>query len=1048
MVDKSDAGPDAKLAPENASLLAPPDRGSLFDRAASIFTPATTTAAPTPTASMPLWIVSELQHLRMDFAIFAACAGLWLASFLPFSILWAGVIFVMLAAWSRISLRRFAHHVAFSAKMETLREQASEHGESALWFNHVAHTVLTRYRRQIAKVVHEHLEDLLEETHFPGLESIKIGKIDLGETGLQIVRVRTLGGGPRDTELSVEAHIAYNEPSSFVELQLNMGRQYFGLGMSATVKLCAINLQAQIRCTVLFADDGHSNVLSAAHAAILAPPTIEFGLVPMGTVDVCKTFPSLHSWLQKMVSEAICNTMLYPGCLELFSNDATPTITGTPVRGVLLLTAENATGLSKGSIFGVTMEMSGQTTSTKLSAGPAPFWQEQHALLVRSLDSEKVMVRLLKHRPIRKALIKRRTFDMAELVASGTEGRLAFDMAADTALNVKFDYQPLDALPADLLLAERTVSDARMPLFGPSESDSIVSRSSSEVSLHEASAGVIFLRLNRTSLAVSGQGLRVSVVQGARVLFICALSSRGKDFAPPLGRSWTEVFVPNILNHPPLELRLQRHEGLSTATIGVIKLRFSSLATSPRLEGWVPFDSVRSLHEADGLSEQKKDKAHVTLFFRPIRASTNLRTEDPLNSSNRRMTMSMGFSSPCGLMPTMRAGTLFMQIHEARNLPSRHGSVLGGTCNPFVIVQLNGDRVFRSDVLNKTTHPVWTDTCFEAPVCDLARECIHILCMDKDLASEDMLGELILMLDGVTFLDAPQWFKLSGSQGSTSSLELCMTLKFKPMATTNPIVTANNAAVSPSTSSSSVPASAGAAGAAGAAGPTQSLCVSASESTADSGLSVSDNAVSTSTLVPAIGIVRVCAERATAPGEASSSTSPVPSARPRLSLADSDAGTQPHYADHQFVFPVQLREVGQPLYTLHGQLHKACPIPSGSAIVKLRVVLGAKAATILKVEAPVEISSQSVALIDARFQASQAQLHDSIEIELRHHHGLFKSTMGSNRISLRQFFSLKDGDTVDQPLCVRREVELQRRDKSVAALLVVSLTMTLTPITS
>ncbi len=47
--------------------------------------------------------------------------------------------------------------------------QASEHGESALWFNTVTQTLLARYRRQAAKLVHEHLEDLLEDAHLPGL---------------------------------------------------------------------------------------------------------------------------------------------------------------------------------------------------------------------------------------------------------------------------------------------------------------------------------------------------------------------------------------------------------------------------------------------------------------------------------------------------------------------------------------------------------------------------------------------------------------------------------------------------------------------------------------------------------------------------------------------------------------------------------------------------------------------------------------------------------------------------------------------------------------
>jgi hypothetical protein len=54
-----------------------------------------------------------------------------------------------------------------------------------------------------------------------------------------------------------------------------------------------------------------------------------------------------------------------------------------------------------------------------------------------------------------------------------------------------------------------------------------------------------FSTLTSPSLT-SGHGLRVSVVLGSRVLFVCAVGGEGKAFKPPLARSWAEAFVPDI----------------------------------------------------------------------------------------------------------------------------------------------------------------------------------------------------------------------------------------------------------------------------------------------------------------------------------------------------------------------------------------------------------------------------------------------------------------------------------------------------------------------
>ena len=71
---------------------------------------------------------------------------------------------------------------------------------------------------------------------------------------------------------------------------------------------------------------------------------------------------------------------------------------------------------------------------------------------------------------------------------------------------------------------------------------------------------------------------------------------------------------------------------------------------------------------------------------------------------------------------------LFIQVHEARNLAARDVSIFGrNSSDPYVILEYNDEEVYRTGVIKRTLHPVWTGASAEIAIREIAKDTLRFV---------------------------------------------------------------------------------------------------------------------------------------------------------------------------------------------------------------------------------------------------------------------------------------------------------------------------------
>jgi Ca2+-dependent lipid-binding protein len=67
-------------------------------------------------------------------------------------------------------------------------------------------------------------------------------------------------------------------------------------------------------------------------------------------------------------------------------------------------------------------------------------------------------------------------------------------------------------------------------------------------------------------------------------------------------------------------------------------------------------------------------------------------------------------------------------VHEARNLAARDFSLFGTpSSDPYVMIKLQDDEIYRTPVMKKTLHPSWTGAVIEVIVQDVRSEALRFI---------------------------------------------------------------------------------------------------------------------------------------------------------------------------------------------------------------------------------------------------------------------------------------------------------------------------------
>ncbi|KAI9499620.1 C2 domain-containing protein [Zychaea mexicana] len=125
------------------------------------------------------------------------------------------------------------------------------------------------------------------------------------------------------------------------------------------------------------------------------------------------------------------------------------------------------------------------------------------------------------------------------------------------------------------------------------------------------------------------------------------------------------------------------------------------------------------------------------------------------------------------------AGTLTVELREAKDLSSEDWF---GKNDPYVELWLDDDYKQRSSEVSNSNNPVWNETfTFNIAEGDSDKK-LHLKIMDKDLFSDDKIGDCKINIEevieeGQVFED---WVSLPALLGLSSNGEVLVSISFEP----------------------------------------------------------------------------------------------------------------------------------------------------------------------------------------------------------------------------------------------------------------------------
>eukprot|EP00042_Codosiga_hollandica_P056753 m.825924 g.825924 ORF g.825924 m.825924 type:complete len:853 (+) comp59414_c0_seq1:160-2718(+) len=416
-----------------------------------------------PLANLTAELINQLHAPK---SIFAGVAIVYIAGYLGMSVVWAAVVGAVLIGASALrasALLASAKHKAFkTARQAEHRVQ----GEYCNWLNVISTAIWRAMHDNIVEIIHDQVDPLLEEYKPSGMESLGIHELMLGTEGVQLEYLRTLDTDDPFKKI-LEVHVRYVEPEFKVVLKSRIGGKMAFTGFDALFEVNSLHVRAKARLTIKM--DPHLPIPSLKYVrmSLLAPPELSIKILPIGSIDILKWFPSLNDFILDLITDSVCDFMLAPEYLEIGLAARDEHEVSGLAHGVLLVSALkgshlNTTTERSGKIkdkkreFAVRVKLAGDTFETAFIAEEdhAVEWNQQLAIPIHSFSSEKLAITLSVRKLGHTKTLASRSAPASELMRGedlndSVEDKLVVEDSNGFVL-LRYKYVPIPYLPRNL----------------------------------------------------------------------------------------------------------------------------------------------------------------------------------------------------------------------------------------------------------------------------------------------------------------------------------------------------------------------------------------------------------------------------------------------------------------------------------------------------------------------------------------------------------------------------------------------------------------------
>eukprot|EP00056_Hartaetosiga_gracilis_P010556 m.156559 g.156559 ORF g.156559 m.156559 type:complete len:404 (+) comp13341_c0_seq2:112-1323(+) len=258
-----------------------------------------------------------------------------------FSFVWAIVIAVAVSEGWRRMTDAYYKQVAFSVLRQSVKMKAAHFGETAEWFNVLVHDAWNiMLAEQLSAIIMESVNDALEAQDLGMIESLKITEVSLGNIGPVITKIQSLPS-TSSRERTFDVFMSIADPNTSIIAKIKTA------GISTSIAIRRLSVHAHTRFWMKLSDDKNnkrnadeqvfdnsnsnsvaddstlssSPQLETVHMSLLTKPLVDFGLFPIGSLDILKTIPAMDRWVRSLVVECLCELFLTPERYLIYSVD-------------------------------------------------------------------------------------------------------------------------------------------------------------------------------------------------------------------------------------------------------------------------------------------------------------------------------------------------------------------------------------------------------------------------------------------------------------------------------------------------------------------------------------------------------------------------------------------------------------------------------------------------------------------------------------------------------------------------------------------------------
>eukprot|EP00043_Microstomoeca_roanoka_P018779 m.204710 g.204710 ORF g.204710 m.204710 type:complete len:1172 (-) comp16886_c2_seq11:276-3791(-) len=412
--------------------------------------------------SQPEWLHREWHHVWTSTFIGGAVLCAWLVGYFNLSLLWAILLAGIVIEGTRRLKDNYYQQVTMSARRQASKMRATHFGESAEWFNQVLQDCWSLgARTYFQDIIKESVNDVFDYYKPPGMQSLAISDLELGSQGLVITHIHNFPA-ENETDRTVDVWLTYSSQDAKLVFKAKVA------GISAAFTISKVEMHAHCRFYIHLNKDLPMPFVQSVEMTMLSSPTVDFGLVPLGTFDLMKVFPVLDRWVKGVLVACLDELFLEPERFEIYSgepNAAYTEETNGLLSGILLVDVLSGKDLQPTSkkkrgalpLFSVAVSTFTQRFETPPAAGPNPTWDHQYGVGVFHSSADKVVVEVFDRRlGLKPTVIGRARFRMSELVTDAVaEGKtLAFNVDLYDkvgSVDIRFKYVKLLRLPSRFL---------------------------------------------------------------------------------------------------------------------------------------------------------------------------------------------------------------------------------------------------------------------------------------------------------------------------------------------------------------------------------------------------------------------------------------------------------------------------------------------------------------------------------------------------------------------------------------------------------------------